>query len=108
MGELLRIELAALATCFAAVVVWKLWRGTVQWLRGPDTRGALRLQMLGASLAVAAYYLARLPSAAGTGSLPPVPAYALAVLAGSQAAFLVPAVGRLLRPLGSLRNEEGK
>jgi hypothetical protein len=112
----LRIELAILVAGCAAVVAWKILRGAARWARHPETRnalgswmtGALRLQMPVASLLIAFLYLVRLPTSAASGSLPPVPDFALALLAGSQALFLAGMAWRLLRPFGILTNEGGK
>ena len=112
LREALRVELALLIACYAAVVAWKILRGAVRWVRHPETRialggwmaGALRLQMPAASLLIAVLYLAGLPQSAASGSLPPVPEYALALLAGSQSVFLVVMARRLLGPFGVLRN----
>lgn len=111
LREALRVELALLVAVCAAVVAWKILRGAVRWVRHPETRnalggwmtGALRLQMPVASLLIALLYLAGLPRSAASGSLPPVPDFALAVLAGSQAVFLVVMARRLLVPFGVLR-----
>ena len=112
----LRIELAILIAGCAAVVAWKILRGAARWARHPETRnalggwmtGALRLQMPAASLVIACLYLARLSRSAGSGNLPPVPDYVLAILAGSQTVFLFVMARRLLRPFGILRNEGEK
>jgi hypothetical protein len=108
---MVRIELAILAACFGAVVGGKLLRGAVRWVRLPEKRkalsgwtGALRLQLLAASLIIALLYLVALPKSAASGSLPPVPDYALALLAGSQMVFLAAMAQRLLRPFNILRN----
>jgi hypothetical protein len=112
LREVVRIELAILVACFATVLGWKLLRDAVQWVRQPETpkalggmTGALRLQMLAASLVIAFLYLVGLPKSAASGSLPPVPEYVLALLAGSQLVFLVAMAQRLLRPFSTLRNE---
>ena len=97
---------------FAAVLAWKILRGAVRWVRHPETRnarggwmaGALRLQMPAASLLIACLYLVRVHQSAASGSLPPVPEYALALLAGSQTVFLAVMARRLLGPFGVLRN----
>jgi hypothetical protein len=112
LREALRIELAALVAGFAAVLAWKILRGAVRWVRHPESRealggwrtGALRLQMPAASLLIAFLYLVQLPQSAASCSLPPVPEYALALLAGSQGVFLAVMARRLLRPFGFLRN----
>jgi hypothetical protein len=70
--------------------------------------GALRLQMPVASLLVACLYLVRVRQSASSGSLPPVPEYALALLAGSQWLFLAVMARRLLRQFGISRNEGEK
>jgi hypothetical protein len=116
LREALRIELAILVAGCAAVVAWKILRGVVRWVRHAEARntlggwmtGALRLQMPVASLLIAFLYLARLPRSAGSGNLPPVPQYALALLAGSQTVFLMVMARRLLGPFGVLRNEGEK
>ena len=111
-----RSELAILVAGFAAVVLWKMLRDAVRLVRHPQTRavlpsgimGALRLQMPAASLGVALLYLVRLPQSAGSGRLPPVPEFALALLAGSQGVFLVVMAQRLLRPFSISKNEGEK
>lgn len=116
LQEVVRIELAILVASFAVVLGWKIMRGAVRWMRHPETRkahpsgmaGVLQLQMPAASLVIAFLYLLRLPQSAGSGNLPPVPEYALALLAGSHAVFLSVMARRLLRPFGILRNEGEK
>ena len=110
------MELALLIACFAAVLAGKILRGAAQWARHPENRnalrggksGGLRLQMLAASLVTALYYLSRLPRSAASGNLPPIPDYALAILAGSQIVFLAAMARSLLRPFGSLKSEGEK
>jgi hypothetical protein len=116
LREAVRLELAILVACFVTLVGWKILRDAVRRVGLPETRialpsgimGALRLQMPAASLVVALFYLVRLPQSAGSGSLPPVSEFALALLAGSQAVFLAVMAQRLLRPFGILRNEREK
>jgi len=57
---------------------------------------------------VALLYMVRLPQSAGSGSLPQIPDYALALLAGSQGVFLVVMAQRLFHPFDTLRNEGKK
>ena len=116
LREVVQVELAILIACFAAILVGKILRGAAQWARHPENRnalrgrksGGLRLQMLAASLVTALYYLSRLPQSAASGNLPPVQPYALAILAGSQAVFLVGMARNLLRPFVSLKSEGEK
>jgi hypothetical protein len=116
LRELVRIELAALLACYATVLGWKLLRGAMRWAGRLETgkarpgrrTDAVRLQMLAVSLTIAVLYLIQLPQSAASGGLPPVPAYALVVVAGSQAVFLTAMATRLLRPSGISRNEGEK
>jgi hypothetical protein len=116
LREALRIELAVLVACFAAVLAWKILRGAARWVRDPETRNALRggataalrLQMPAASLLISLLYLVRLPESAASGSLPQVPDYALALLAGSQLVFLGAMARSLLGPFGIFKNEGEK
>ena len=112
----LRMELALLAAGFSAIVAWKIVRCVLQWARRPEARTAfrggmtavLRLQMPVASLLVALCYLTRLPRASTSGDLPPVPESALALLAGSQLAFLAIMAHSLLGPFSNIRDEGEK
>lgn len=116
LRQVLRAELAILAVCFAAVVAWKILAAVMRWARQPEKRttpggqlpGVLRLQMPAASLLIALLYLVQLPQSAAMGDLPPVPEYALVLLAGSQSLFLVVMARRLLRPFGISKNEGEK
>lgn len=116
LGNLVRFELAALVTCFALTVMWKILRGILRpggmtafrKKVGDGIAGLLRLQMLAASAVVAVFYLASAPQAAASGALPPVPKQVLLFLAGSQAIFLGAAAWRTLRAFSILRNEGEK
>jgi hypothetical protein len=116
LREVVRLELAILVACFTVAVLWKMLRAAVRMVNRPaldkilrsGITGALRLQMPVASLVVALLYLLRLPQSAGSGSLPPIPGFALALLACSQAAFLGVMARRLFRPSGILKNEGEK
>lgn len=116
LREVVRIEVTILVACCATVLGWKILRGAVRRASRPETRaarpggrtGAIRFQMLAVSLTIAVLYLIQLPQSAASGSLPPVPAYALALLSGSQIVFLVTMAGRLLRPSGISKDEGEK
>lgn len=112
----IRFEMETLVACVALTVVWKLLRGIfrpggLRALRddcGGGMAGVLRLQMLALSVAFAVFYLADSLRTGGSGALPAIPNYALALLGSSQAAFLGAAAWRRLRPFGTLRNEGEK
>jgi hypothetical protein len=116
LRELVRLELVILVACCAIVMGLKMLRGAMRRAGPPGTSearpdgrmGAVRFQMLALSLAIAVLYLIQLPQAAASGRLPPVPEYALALLAGSQFVFLVTMAGRLLRRSGVSKNEGEK
>ena len=116
LREMLKVELLTLVACFGVAIVWKILRGSLRpagrlvlrSLFGGGVAGLLRLQLLAASLAFALVYLASALKSAGSGALPPVPDYALALLGSSQAAFLCAAAWRILRPSGNLRKDEEK
>jgi hypothetical protein len=116
LRESMRIELVALLACFAAVLAWRILHEVSVLARHAETRRAppswrtraIRLQMPVVSLMVAFLYLVQLRRSAGSGNLPQVPEYALALLAGSQAVFLSVMARCLLRSFGILRNEGKK
>jgi hypothetical protein len=116
LRDLLRVEPAFLVACFGVVTIWKILRGIARPGRlrafrnycGGGIAGLLRLQMLALSAAFAVSYLASSLQSGGSGALPAIPNYALALLGSSQAAFLGAAAWRRLRPSGTLRNEGEK
>jgi|GEM_PF-2525891 len=117
LRELVHVEVAILAACLGAAVFWKLLRGVLRAgrqhalyiLLGRGGMGrAIRLQLTVGSVAFALLYLASTLRAAGSGALPPVSDYALALLGGSQAAFLGAAIWSSLRRTVTLRNEGEK
>jgi len=91
---LVQMELALLLTGLAGLAAWKIARRRT-WRSA--TTGVARVQMWASCLVVVAIYLAGLPAALRSGSLPEVPGAALVLLGGSQALFLVAAAGSLRR-----------
>jgi len=90
---LVQTELALLLAGLAGVAAWKIARRRVRW----GGAAVSRVQMLAACVAVVAVYLAGLPAALSSGSLPEVPGTALALLGGSHALFLAAVARGLLR-----------
>lgn len=110
LRDVVRFELAILVACFSATIGWRILRATLRpesrlafrSLFGGGIAGAVRVQLLVGSVVFALLYVASALQSAGTGALPRVPNYALALLAGSQAAFLG-AAWRSLRSFGTWR-----
>ena len=116
LENMMRIESAILVAGFILVVGWKLLRAMLrpenrQALRryfGEGISAIIRVQLLTGTLIFAFLYLAGLLQSAGSGAFPPIPNYAVALLAGSQAVFAGAAAWRSLRSFGILRNEGEK
>ena len=94
--KLTTIAAGALLFGFLGIVLLKLANGTISLVglletkgpSGPPSFSPARLQMLIATVVVAAQYLHAVVTCAPPGSLPKLPAAAVAVLGGSQAVYL--------------------